>query len=288
MNAFHSGCIGDIIYSIPTLKELDVKKLFVGNRPWTKPIEHRIPAFKRLVEEQGISVHKHEGENIDFDLSTYRNGGMRYGENIASRVARWMLAKPDLDKPWLSVQYPNPYTKGKIVISRGARWHGEYFPWKQIVEEFKDDLVFVGLPEEHHAFCSLFGNVEYLPTIDLYAVAEAIAGSDLFIGNQSSPNAICEGLKHDCIQECCLYAFDCVFVRNNKQHITHGELSFTHGTRSFNASPSYPKQGHKIVFNNYEYKAKEPHLVVAMLRADLILQGQSYSVEEMNSWVERY
>ena len=74
MNAFHSGCIGDIIYSIPTMRELGVKKLFVGNRPWTKPIEHRIPAFKRLIESQGIEVKKHEDENIDFDLSTYRNG----------------------------------------------------------------------------------------------------------------------------------------------------------------------------------------------------------------------
>jgi hypothetical protein len=288
MNAFHSGCIGDIIYSIPTLKELGVKKLFVGNRPWTKPIEHRIPAFKRLVEEQGISIHKHEGENIDFDLSTYRNGGMRYGENIASRVARWMLAKPDLDKPWLSVQYPNPYTKGKIVISRGARWHGEYFPWKQIVEEFKDDLVFVGLPEEHHAFCSLFGNVEYLPTIDLYEVAQAIRASDLFIGSQSSPNAICEGLKHDCIQECCLYAYDCYFPRENKKHVNYGEVSFTFKGKHLSASPEYPKNGYQITFNNHTYKAKDKHLVVAMLRADLIQQGLSYTVEEMESWIQRY
>ncbi len=288
MNCFHSGCIGDIIYSIPTLRALGCKRLYLDNRPWTKPIVSRIGAFARLIETQGISVHKHEGEHIDFDLSTYRNGGMRYGDTIADRVARWMGVKIDTSVPWLDIADKSYDTKGKILISRGARWHGEYFPWKQIVEEFKDDLVFVGLPEEHHAFCSLFGNVEYLPTIDLYAVAEAIAGSDLFIGNQSSPNAICEGLKHNSIQECCLYAFDCVFLRNNKQHITHGELSFTHGTKSFNASPSYPKQGRKIVFNNYEYKAKEPHLVVAMLRADLILQGQSYSVEEMNSWVERY
>jgi len=288
MNAFHSGCIGDIVYSIPTLQEKQTKRLFIGNRPWTKPIEDRIPLFQRLLEEQGISVHKHEGEKIDHDISTYRNGGMRYGENIASRVARWMMVKPDLDKPWISVQNPNKYTNGKIVVARGARWHGEYFPWRQIVEEFKDDIVFVGLPEEHQDFCSLFGNVEYFPTKDLYEVAEAIAGSALFIGNQSSPNAICEGLKHSCIQECCLYAFDCVFLRNNKKHITHGELSFSFNNKSFTAKPEYPKHGHKIVFNNYEYKSKEPHLVVAMLRADLILQGRCYTVEEMNSWIERY
>lgn len=288
MNAFHSGCIGDIIYSIPTLQDKRVKKLFVGNRPWTKPIEHRIPLFKRLLEEQGISVHKHEGEKIDHDISTYRNGGMRYGENIASRIARWMMVRPDLSQPWITVQHPNRYTNGKIVVARGARWHGEYFPWRQIVEDFKDDIVFVGLPEEHHEFCSLFGNVEYLPTKDLYEVVQAIAGSDLFIGNQSSPNAISEGLKHNSIQECCLYAFDCVFVRHNKQHITHGELSFSFNNKSFTARPEYPKHGYKIVFNNYEYKAKEPHLVVAMLRADLILQDKYYTVDEMNSWVERY
>jgi len=288
VNAFHSGCIGDIIYSIPSMKEYGVKKLFIADRPWTKPILHRIDTFRRLIESQGISVHKHEGEKINFDISTYRNGGMRYGENIASRVARWMMVKPDLTQPWLDVPLGSLDAKNRIVISRGARWHGEYFPWRKIVEKFKDDILFIGLPEEHHTFCEQFGKVEYLRTNDLYDVAQAIKASDLFIGNQSSPNAICEGLKHNAIQECCLYAYDCYFPRENKKHVNYGEVSFTFKGKHFSASPEYPKNGYQITFNNHIYKAKDKHLVVAMLRADLIQQGLSYTVDEMESWIQRY
>jgi hypothetical protein len=100
MNAFHSGCIGDIIYSIPTMQALGVTNLYVDDRPWTKPIVNRIGVFARLIEAQGILVKKHEGEDINVDLSTYRNGGMIYGDTIANRVARWVGAKIDLSKPW--------------------------------------------------------------------------------------------------------------------------------------------------------------------------------------------
>jgi len=86
MNAFHSGCIGDIIYSIPTLHKLSVESLFIADRPWTKPIVNRIGAFDRILESQGIKVREHKGEKIDYDLSTYRSAGHKYGETIVSKV----------------------------------------------------------------------------------------------------------------------------------------------------------------------------------------------------------
>jgi hypothetical protein len=288
VNAFHSGCIGDIIYSIPTLRELGCTHLYVNDRPWTKPILHRIGVYKRLLESQGIAVSPHEGEKIDHDLSTYRNGGLLYGQNIATRVANWMLVKPDLSKPWLSIGSKHPATKGKIVISRGARWHGEYFPWKQIVEELGEHCLFIGLQEELDAFCDQFGDVEYLPTEDLYEAAQAIAGSDLFIGNQSSPMAIAEGLKHKAIQECCLYAYDCIYNRHNKRNINCGELTFRFKGKEFKHTPELPKRGWEIVHNGKTYRAKDVHLAVAMCRADLTLAGQECSVDEITSWANRY
>jgi len=288
VNCFHSGCIGDIVYSIPTLRALGCKKLYIDNRPWTKPIVSRIGAFARLIETQGISVHKHEGEHIDFDLSTYRNGGMRYGDTIADRVARWMGVQIDTSKPWLDIADKSYDTKGKILISRGARWHGEYFPWKEIVETFRKDIVFVGLKDEHMQFTRKFGKVSHLPTIDLYDVAMAIKGCDTFIGNQSSPMAIAEGLKHKAIQECCLYAYDCIYHRPNKRNINCGELTFRFKGKEFKHTPELPKRGWEIVHNGKSYRAKDVHLVVAMCRADLTLAGQECSVDEITSWANRY
>jgi hypothetical protein len=288
VNAFHSGCIGDIIYSIPAMKALSVTKLYVDDRPWTKPIVHRIDAFKRLIESQGIEVKKHEDENIDFDLSTYRNGGMIYGDNIANRVARWIGVKIDLSKPWMQINEKNHATKGKIVVSRGARWHGEFFPWNRLTSKLGHKMLFVGLPEEHQDFCSLFGNIEYLPTIDLYDVATAIAGADLFIGNQSSPNAIAVGLGPPSIVETCLYAFDCIYERDNIKYVHDGNLTAQFYGKPCIIENDFPKNGWMCEIEGKTMRAKDKHICIALTRADCFLRKLQYSVEDIENRLKRY
>jgi hypothetical protein len=287
MNAFHSGCIGDIIYSIPTMQALGVTALYVGDRSWTKPIVNRLGSFARLIESQGISVSKHEGQNIDVDLSTYRNGGMVYGDNIANRVARWVGAKIDLSKPWIK-SGKNNYASGKIVVSRGARWHGEFFPWLEIVNAFADDIMFVGHKEEHEDFCKKFGRVEHLHTIDLYDVAEAIAASSLFIGNQSSPNAIANALRVPSIVETCLYAFDCIYERDNTTYCHDGRLKFSFSEKSIQVSDKKPLSGYMIKIEGKTLHAKDEHLCIALARADCYLRKLKYSVDQLTQMVERY
>jgi len=270
------------------MKALGVTNLYVDDRPWTKPIVHRIDAFKRLIESQGIEVKKHEGENIDFDLSTYRNGGMIYGDTIANRVARWMGVKIDLSKPWMQIDEKNPATKGKIVVSRGARWHGEFFPWNRLTSELGHKMVFVGLPEEHQDFCSLFGNIEYLPTIDLYDVATAIAGADLFIGNQSSPNSIANGIHAPSIVETCLYAFDCIYERGNTTYCHDGILKVRFdGMTVISENPS-PKHGWKIDIFGRTLKAGDRHICIALARADCFLRKIYYNVDQLTELAEKY
>lgn len=119
-----------------------------------------------------------------------------------------------LDEPWLSVD-PSPITKGRIVINRTERYRNDFFSWSDVVRHYGDRLLFIGLPHEHQQFCDQFGQVEFTPTSNMLETAELIAGSDLFIGNQSCANAINEGLKHRSIQETCLWIPDCVFGRAN-------------------------------------------------------------------------
>jgi hypothetical protein len=288
VNAFHSGCIGDIIYSIPAIKALGATTLLVDDRPWTKPIVSRIGAFSRLLESQGILVRKHEGEHIDFDLSTYRNGGMRYGDNIATRVARWMGVKVDLTKPWIHIEEKNPETKGKIIVSRGARWHGEFFPWRKLVEAYGEHMLFVGLSEEHQAFCNEFGTIPHLLTNDLYDVATAIAGADLFIGNQSSPNSIAVGLGSPSIVETCLYAFDCIYDRGNVTYCHDGRLKFVFSEKSIQVSDKKPLSGYMIKIEGKTLCAKDEHICIALARADCYLRKLRYTVDQLTQLVEKY
>lgn len=224
----HSGECGDLVYALPAVKAHGGGTVIGVDRPWTRPnFSGRIMALKRLLEAQDYieSVESWDNQGYDYDFTCYRTQGDLFGNTITERQCRWVDAPiPSPDDAWLSVD-PDPKTRGKIVISRGERWHGYLFPWKQIVDTFKDKLLFIGLPEDHVNFCKEFGHVTHYQTGDLYDVATAIQGSEIFIGGQSSPNSICEGLKKRSILEVCLGSVDCVFHRKSTTYVYDGSMN---------------------------------------------------------------
>lgn len=224
----HSGCIGDLLYALPTVQAFGSGELKVCNRPWTKDILSRLGSVAPFLELQpcvaSVSIY-HNGEHIDHDLSTFRSGGLKYGDTIIERQARWVHARADISKPWLFA-IPDQRTKGKIVVNRCDRWVGFNFPWRELVEAFGGDMVFLGLPHEHRDFIRGFGHIDYLPTENLLEAASLIAGAELFMGNQSCPLAIAEGLHKRTIVECCCFALDCIYKRPGNVHCVDGEMSF--------------------------------------------------------------
>lgn len=122
---------------------------------------------------------------------------------------------------WIHVD-PAPDSRGRIICARSGRYRNGSFPWKQIVSHYGDRLLFIGLKHEHAEFCSHWGMVEHRPVSDLLEMAQVIAGSELFIGNQSSPMAIAEGLKHRTIQETSTDPADCIYFRENAQWVDNG------------------------------------------------------------------
>lgn len=239
MTVSHSGEIGDVIYALPTIKVLGARNIYAVDRPWTRPdFRGRSRFLKRLLESQHYidSIEPHTSQPIDLDLSNYRSHGHKFGETIINRIARYARVKVDQSEQWLDVE-PDPGTKDRIVINRCPRWWGQRFPWREIVQRFKKDILFIGLEPEWKAFCMEFGMVEYLRTNDLYDAARAIKGSDIFIGNQSSCNAVCEGLKHRSVLETCCTSMDCVTNRPNCTYSVTGEISFHALGQEFSHSP---------------------------------------------------
>lgn len=228
------GDLGDIIFLCPSMRFLHAREgapviLYGRNglRPWD-PLTERLWLIAPLLESQPYidSVRAWNGEAVDYDACLFRDDGLPFGETLARRQAEWLKLNPDFSKPWLTVT-PEPSTSDCIVVNRSARYHNYFFPWRELVEAFGSKMVFIGLPGEHEAFCDEFGQVNYLLTENLLEAAQAIAGSELFIGNQSSCNAIAEGLKHPLIQETDLTSPDCIYPRENAIHCHNGELNFT-------------------------------------------------------------
>lgn len=117
---------------------------------------------------------------------------------------QWLFATPDKK------------ADGRVVINRSPRYQNPDFPWAEVVKMYGSAIMFVGLPEEHYMFEQLYGKVEYQPTKDLLETARLIAGSQLFIGNQSVAFNIAEGLKVQRILEMCLTVCDCVYPPDGK------------------------------------------------------------------------
>lgn len=226
-----SGDLGDIIFSMPLVQQLGGKHFYwFYNRPFTKDIESRFDLIAPLLMVQdyiecvGIS----NGNEVDYDLSQFRKHYLPTRTLLESQ-AEWAtrtygLPAPRGDRQWLYAP-PEAGLRQRVVVARSPRYHNPYFPWKQIVRHYGDTILFVGLREEHAAFCEAFGNVEHRKTRDLLETASVIAGSGLFIGNQSSPNALAEGLKHPRIQETNLRVPDCIYPGSeNAQHVADGKV----------------------------------------------------------------
>jgi hypothetical protein len=234
----HSGDFGDALYALPSIASLGGGEIYFADRPWTRTrwSARVLSLIKPLIDACGYaSAHLHDGEWIDHDFSTFRHGGYRLGDTILERQRRWVGAERWDGAPWLQVE---PNKVAPIVINRAPRWKGFHFPWKQIVETFYDDLVFIGLQTEHESFQKEFGRVTYVPCEDLLEAAQIIAGAQLFIGSQSAPLAIANALGAPVVVEVCPYGPDCFLKRGNAFFSLNGEVVVDVGKKKL-ILPSY-------------------------------------------------
>lgn len=231
VNIFSTGCIGDCIAMLPIARALGGAVITVGNfknPEWASQRMEgaRYEAIRPLLLSQpyvkGVEWSADATPDVTHDLSEFRHISRTYGETLTAWQARY-LGIPISTEPWLTA-WPRAGFKDKIIVARTARYNSWFFPWPQIHREHSGRMLFVGLPAEHEAFCKLIGKVEYLPTRDMLELAEVIAGSALFIGNQSSPCWTALGMGHALIQEQFADSPDSCIRRPNAQFINDGRM----------------------------------------------------------------
>lgn len=157
------------------------------------------------------------GDKVEWQSAKFREQGhYSIGETLLGAHRKHLVSTLGLGadirgtEKWLTA-IPDKRSQGKIVINRTARYRNPYMPWLDIVKHYSHRLIFVGLRHEWREFCGHFGYVDFHPTASLLNAVQLIAGSELFIGNQSCAFACAEGLKHPRIQETSLEFPDCIF-----------------------------------------------------------------------------
>lgn len=206
----HSGNAGDIIYSLPSvrtmsgdegarmflaldvpMREQRLKHPLGGVQLNLKMVQMLMPLLQAQDYLSEIAIW--EGQKIDYDLDAFRDAPIlmdRLG------ICRWYFymfgIACDLSKPWLTVQ-PDRTFQEHIVVSRSKRYRNGAISYRFLGKYPK--VTFLGLEEEYADFCQEVPGAEWVQVNDFLEMAQIIAGSRFFIGNQSFPFAIAEGLK---------------------------------------------------------------------------------------------
>lgn len=203
----HTGDLGDIIYSLPIIRQMGGGNLILHNRPdVTRPMdEEKFKALELLLQMQPY-LHQvfhepdphmtWEPEVVDFTHFRGRHAPKQtLCDSMWQHVHRKTNPPPiDTATPWLDVG--NVPAHGKVVIARSARYHNRQWDriWPALVR--LRECVFVGTKAEHEAMEALCHmEIAYAPTENLHELACLIKGASLFVGNQSCPFALAEAMK---------------------------------------------------------------------------------------------
>ena len=203
----HSGRSGDLIYSLPTIKELakthecklyiQIDKPTLDQYDFTRKvfIDKRLgnlilPLLKNQDFLKEVSIYKNEEIDVNFDL--FRDIPI----NLSFYSSRWFShltgANINIEKSFLSAKAHNTI-KNKIIIGRSPRYRNGYLNYKFLKNT--KNLLCIGLQEEFEDLKKEVENLEFYNCKDFLEMAEILKASKFYIGNMSLQYIISEGLK---------------------------------------------------------------------------------------------
>lgn len=210
----HSGRMGDILYSLPWalraahgevfdyVLEYGVPAWDPSGRPHMMELEDAefirpLLQAQPYVREVGIVKRAITGAHPDWMVLDGFRGNMR--SVIGREIRTWYYPKHvppfpgEFASPVLSLPDPPLRRTGKLAVCFTSRYR-QCFSVNPI-RDYRDDLVFVGLPSERAMFERMYFPVEYHPVRDALDLLRFLASCRGFVGNVSGTFAIAECAK---------------------------------------------------------------------------------------------
>ena len=202
MNTFkHAGDLGDVIASLPAIRHLGGGMLYIEAATYTRQMltPDKWFGIDRILKAQPYisDVQPWNRQSVNYNMNDFRNRlfkSVRMGMHKDKNLVDWQLEQFGIplhvkDTAWITVE---PKKVARVVFNRTGTgrnphhvYHNPDFPWHWVWQKYKDNAIFVGIPEEHAVFCATCGDLPHVQTKDLYEACQVIAGCDLFVGNQS-------------------------------------------------------------------------------------------------------
>jgi hypothetical protein len=213
LNFVHTGNAGDVIFALPVLKKLHeiVKEplnlLLKINEPmrlsggFVHPLNNVMlnqataDMLLPLMQQQPYigSFGVYTDEQIDVNLSLFRQAGIRQDRG---NIVRWNFyttgVTANVSEPWLFVKPDTTYANS-IVVARSQRYNNPIINHSFLAKY--PNVVFLGVKAEYENMKKLVPNIKWVQVKNFLEMAQIIAGSKFFIGNQSFPFSLAEALK---------------------------------------------------------------------------------------------
>jgi hypothetical protein len=215
----HMGKIGDIIYSLPCIRELGGGILYIpentpdactGMYSSVKDLLLMQPYIHEVREyPSGLGYgEKAPGIHIDYDLDDARLQPLKGKIHIVKRyMDAFGVNYPGWKEPWLHLErwplqgrYRNLPKEYVLINYTGRHIKNDNLniisrvDWARVVRSIDLPVYFIGLKCEHETFEQLFCEIPYLHTNDMYDVALLVRDAQAIYCNQSSILALSQSL----------------------------------------------------------------------------------------------
>ncbi len=207
LSFLHSGRLGDLIYSLATIKELSkshkcklyvqIEKPILGSHDSSRKVfinkrcgDLILPLLRNQDFLDVVNIYK--DEKIDINLDLFRDIPI----SLSFYSSRWFShicgININVENTFLSVK-PHELIKNKIIVGRSSRYRNAYINYKFLKNT--KNLLCIGLEEEFQDSKKDINDLEFHECKDFLEMAEIIKASKFFIGNMSLQYIISEALK---------------------------------------------------------------------------------------------
>lgn len=197
-----SGGLGDIVYSIPVMRELGVGIVYVKENWYHHPGLSLYSAIKNLLEKEGFEVRPTNPNypvcrfdkkiKYDYNLDRFRKQPLRGKIHIQENMRRSFRIPLQPAEPWLKMHTED---KGYNLIHLTERWRDRSeVDWKKLLREIKQPVFFLGLQYEWLDFQLKYGDIEWWETTDILDMCHAVANCSALYCNQSVALTLAQGL----------------------------------------------------------------------------------------------
>jgi len=207
INFVMGGKLGDffqLLFAVKNICEKENKKanLYIYDRGWEYGIDTAFGEISEIVLEQSYikkfeKFEDNKGLLIDnyIDLHDFNSSPYIF-RNCWSEISALNFNFKISDYKWISYENKSEIFKNKLLINRrfNPLNFNEDFPYEEIIEKFKDNVVFISNRDEdyqnfpHKMLCDF-----YKPkTIANYFCA--INSCQIFVGNLSAPSSLANSI----------------------------------------------------------------------------------------------